>query len=214
MNHEPVMDYGTIDNITSASTNNSDEPVEDNYDISITKTVIKDFHIITCTLIYLSYLHDNEGFTFLIRCFTQGLIYSIPDIEDLLPEFILLTTEEQELKLSRLSAVLSIVVPYSIINFLFSIVMHYNWLSQIAFNPSDIIEYIDNDSNLKIFNMKWNYNSIFVDLFGESVINQSHESNANCLYLIFLDLVIISLQLGAVHKIRLLWSTRLVRSGY
>lgn len=169
------------------------------------KNWLSDTQILTTILIYIGYLHDNESFNFCIRLFTQFILYSIPDTDNLQELRLLMNNINSNLNenLIRLNMILILIIPYTIMNFMFTIIYHFTiFLNSINFKDIDWFNLINNISNNILKNTIYNYNNLFINFIGESNFSFQIHNPINSLYLIFIDIVIMSLQLSTIQILR------------
>lgn len=169
-----------------------------------------DTQIFTAILIYISYVRDQQAFNFLVRVFTQLILYSIPDTENLSDLRMLMSSEDLDLQITRITMVLVIVIPYTLMNFFFSMFLHMKWLYSSALLESSglqiSVDSIRNTINAitekNLNSTTWINDGIFVDLIGESSMNCIQRTPINSSYLVFLDIAIMCLQLSTIQVLR------------
>lgn len=175
-----------------------------------TKIWLFDTQIFTAILIYISYVRDQQAFNFLVRGFTQLILYSIPDT-DSLPELrLLMSSEDLDLQITRITMILVIVIPYTLMNFVFSVFLHLKWLynsallgsSGLKINVDTIRDTINGITERNLNSTTWINEGIFIDLIGESSMNCLYRTPINTSYLVFLDIAILCLQLSTIQMLR------------
>lgn len=191
------MDYGSI-NDPSRGNNNLKEPL-----------FVSDTIKFTFVFIYLSYLHDQQAFGFFLKCVTQAVIFSIPDIEEL-PNLISLLSSSPEdnmlrHQLERINIMIKIIIPYIILNFFMTLVLHLTWLSTSINDMmpfTTLTNYINGITTNILDNTRWNYDSLFLDIIGESTIISADSSISRSIYLVVLDIIIFFMQISSVLVLR------------
>lgn len=194
--------YGSIDLTNNNEQTNSTDIIKP------TKGWLLQSHIYSCVFIYISYLRDLETFNFMIRVFTQLILYNIPDQDEQQRNNLMLDSpEEIALQQSRIKMLLIIVVPYTVMNFVFAIVLHLRWfinsinsigsINSIA-SMANIGSLINSITETTLNTTVYIHEGVFVDLVGESSMNCRTHSPVNSLYLVVLDVAIVVLQSSLV----------------
>ena len=169
-----------------------------------------DTQIFTAVLIYISYVRDQQAFNFLVRGFTQLILYSIPDTENLSELRILMSSEDLDLQITRIMMVLLIVILYTLMNFFFSVFLHVKWLYSSALLGSvslqismgSIRNTINGITEKNLNGTTWINDGVFIDLIGESSMNCLQRTPINSSYLVLLDIAIMFLQLSTIQVLR------------
>lgn len=171
-------------------------------------------HIYSCIIIYISYLHDQQLFNLMIRSFTQAIIYSIPDMQDLSEFNNLLDANDVQLQMTRISMILLVVLPYIFMNLVYSLIVHGKALyislitlqSNIQSHPiisvDSLVTLLNKSTNETISNTHYFHSGLFIEIIGEKVASESEKSILICTCLLIMDIILLWLQLSAIQQLR------------
>ncbi|KAG0688193.1 mitotic spindle checkpoint protein Bub3 [Pichia californica] len=181
-----VNTYGAILNDDDIDTEDS-QIITRNY-----RHWISDTQILTCILIYICYLRDGGNFNFCIRIFIQMILYNIPNTDNLEELRHMISDDNLKLQIIRINMMLVLLVPYIIMNFLFTLYDHCK-----LFNNSvglvDWFNLINKITDKTLNSTVYIHEGLFINIIGESSMNIEYFNNNinNIIYLMVIDIAIV-----------------------
>lgn len=173
---------------------------------------ISDTQILTCILIYICYLRDGGNFNFCIRIFIQMILYNIPNTDNLEELRHMISDDNLKLQIIRINMMLVLLVPYIIMNFLFTLYDHCK-----LFNNSvglvDWFNLINKITDKTLNSTVYIHEGLFINIIGESSMNIEYFNNNinNIIYLMVIDIAIVCFQLCSIQVLRQRLQHRLYR---